>query len=475
MNQDGDAQGIFARRFSAAGVATTGEIPVNTTTAGGQVKPSAAMDADGDFAVAWTGPGDGGTPSAFVRRFTADGTAQGDEMSVATAAELAPDVGLGMSAAGAFVVTWGAYANNQGVFSGDVSARLYTPAGAPAGSAFVVNQTLTGAQTDPSAAMDAQGNFVIAWANYAETGGELDLYASHFNATGARDGNEFLVNTSTAGVQNLPAVALHDGGAIVAWHSNHPGSNAFDVYAQRFRRDDPPAVTGVFLKSSEWSPAFRSFLHARGLGESAFGFSIPAGSQLGIIPWVGINQVSIRFSEDVAVAQDDLSVRGVSNADYAVTAFAYDASTRTATWMLARTLRNDKVLIRLESDAGGVSGGVAPLDGEWTGNAGIPDAFPSGDGIPGGDFSFRINILPGDVNGDRAVSAIDLIDLRRRLVAAGPIDLGLDLNGDGVVNAIDMAALRRWLLSRLPEAEPVNVFAATAPIRRHPPIARSLL
>ena len=61
QNEHGDANlgstSIDARRYSAAGVALTGEFRVNTTTLGNHRFPATAMDSDGDFLVAWAGYG----------------------------------------------------------------------------------------------------------------------------------------------------------------------------------------------------------------------------------------------------------------------------------------------------------------------------------------------------------------------------------------------------------------------------------
>src|SRR4051812_24139351 len=63
-NQDGDGYGIYAQRYSAAGQALprptgvpagqgAGEFRVNTATAQVQKQPSVAIDAGGDFVIAW--------------------------------------------------------------------------------------------------------------------------------------------------------------------------------------------------------------------------------------------------------------------------------------------------------------------------------------------------------------------------------------------------------------------------------------
>jgi hypothetical protein len=60
--------GVFFRRFSAAGVAQTGEVPFNPVTAGNQIRSSAAIDDDGDFVIAWQSYHDGSASGVFARR-----------------------------------------------------------------------------------------------------------------------------------------------------------------------------------------------------------------------------------------------------------------------------------------------------------------------------------------------------------------------------------------------------------------------
>ena len=53
FGQDGASFGVFARRFSSAGVPLAGEFQVNTYTTSSQLTASVAADAGGDFVVAW--------------------------------------------------------------------------------------------------------------------------------------------------------------------------------------------------------------------------------------------------------------------------------------------------------------------------------------------------------------------------------------------------------------------------------------
>jgi hypothetical protein len=249
--------------------------------------------------------------------------------------------------------------------------------------------------------------------------------------------------------------------------SDYLGAPAF-AYAPGVVQVRAPRVTDVFVGGSRWTPAYRQRLAAGGLGDAAFGFRVGAGAgQLDEIPWAGLDRVSVRFDRPVAPELLDLALRGVNRSLYDVTAVAYDATTRTATWSLAAPLPADRVVIELDGDAGGLAapgaGGI--LDGEWADGA----AFPSGDGAPGGDFRFAINVLPADTNRDGRVNASDLLPVRSRLSThiarpgrgAFTYDVRYDLNGDGNINAIDLSlALRNQRLS-LPPPPPVGASLAT--------------
>src|SRR5262245_27123832 len=68
LGQDGNLGGVFARRYSSAGAALTGEIAVNSSTVDAQELPVVAAENDGDFAIAWQSAAqDGNGFGVFVR------------------------------------------------------------------------------------------------------------------------------------------------------------------------------------------------------------------------------------------------------------------------------------------------------------------------------------------------------------------------------------------------------------------------
>jgi hypothetical protein len=241
-----------------------------------------------------------------------------------------------------------------------------------------------------------------------------------------------------------------------------------------------PAVTQVFVGGSAWAAGYRNYLAAQGLGDAKFGYAVPAGAaQLAVLPWGNFNQVSVRFDADVLVLEQDLAVRGVRAPAYATSAFDYDEATHTATWTLAQPVVNDKIVLDLD---GGPDGIISPfavgLDGDWVNGA---DAYPSGDGTPGGDLRFRLNVLGGDVTRDGRVTYVDWLELRRRLARTaaspgptnGPASYSAyhDPSGDGAVGPTDLVMVRRNLLRGLPLTEPAGLTAPSAA----PSINRDLL
>jgi hypothetical protein len=172
-----------------------------------------------------------------------------------------------------------------------------------------------------------------------------------------------------------------------------------------------------------------------------------------------VNQIKIRFSEDVNVQAADLSLSGKNVTAYAFDSYFYDPQSHWATWTLAATLAADRLRIDLDAD------GIDPirdldgnaLDGEWTNNS---DTYASGNGTAGGDFEFLFNILPGDVNGSGQVNYTDYV-YTRSLEGKTTTDNGYlphrDIDGSGVIDATDWQAVLAELWDVLPTGSPAGV------------------
>src|SRR5205823_967480 len=88
--------------------------------------------------------------------------------------------------------------------------ELPPPAGVPRGEGneFRVNTTTAGNQALDSVAMDAAGDLVVAWQNEIGDSRSFDVYAQRYDFSGAARGTEFRVNTTTDGDQREAALAM---------------------------------------------------------------------------------------------------------------------------------------------------------------------------------------------------------------------------------------------------------------------------
>jgi hypothetical protein len=125
---------------------------------------------------------------------------------------------------GNFAVAWESLhqdGSQHGIF-----ARRFDATGARVGSEFRVNTHTTDRQRSPAIASDPEGNFVIVW--ISDHSGDFDVWGGRYDAAGARIGDPFRVNAYTTGHQIAPAVAMDPGGAfVVVWESEgHDGDDS---------------------------------------------------------------------------------------------------------------------------------------------------------------------------------------------------------------------------------------------------------
>ncbi len=197
--QDGEGDGIFARRFDVDGAAidlTT--VPVNTTTAGYQRQPAVAMATSGTWVAAWNG-----------QSTTAGSTS-------------------------------------------DVYARIFPASGLP-GSELVLNSTTTNVQERPAlAVLPFANDFVAVWQSRSQDGDGLGIFARKFGLDGTAKTVEFPVNSRTAGDQRNPTVAVSQTNQVaICWESvGHITAGKPAVACQYLRTADLLPVGNEFLPFS---------------------------------------------------------------------------------------------------------------------------------------------------------------------------------------------------------------------------------
>lgn len=213
-----------------------------------------------------------------------------------------------------------------------------------------------------------------------------------------------------------------------------------------------PKVLNFYVGGSAWLASFKS-----AAGMTSDGYAVPSGAnQLKTLPWINLNRVSVQFNDAVIVDQNDLALYGAASATYTTSGFSYNIGSNVGTWSLPASFGAEKVRARLDAstltaitDAAGNQ-----LDGEWVDGS---SSFSSGNGVQGGDFSFRFNVLPGDVNQNTLVQSNDGLLIQGALLTTpgvGAYTIYKDVNGNGLIQSNDFLNVQSRLLTTLPAGEP---------------------
>ncbi len=190
---------VYQDQFAAA---------YGTGTARETSSATLAVDHDGDYVAVWVrygadDPTDAVGAGVYMRLYDRNDEPLTDEILVNTMAigdQTNPSVA--MDADGDLVVVW--QCENSSVDgSYDVYARRFSSVGVPLDEVeFRVNTTTQLDQVNPAVAMDNSGNFVVVWATGGDSiGYSNDIYGQLYNRQGQALGNEFLING-----QSLPGI-----------------------------------------------------------------------------------------------------------------------------------------------------------------------------------------------------------------------------------------------------------------------------
>jgi hypothetical protein len=168
--QDGSTTGIFGQRFDNLANKIGPEFQVNTYTNLQQDNPDVAVDALGNFAVVWqSNQQDGSSQGVYAQRYTSAGIPVGGEFRInqeTNGQQGYPSVA--MNDGSDMIVAWASQyqdGDNMGVF-----ARRFDPTSAPLEDEFQVNVYTTNMQISEDVGMDDSGDFVVIWESYGQDG-----------------------------------------------------------------------------------------------------------------------------------------------------------------------------------------------------------------------------------------------------------------------------------------------------------------
>ncbi len=258
---DNSSGSIKGQIFDVTGVRIGGEFLVNTTITGAQGFPSNTLLDNGNVLITWNDlSATGGDPSGSAVRaqiVTATGVKVGSEFLVNTETAGAQNgAQVAKLANGNVIVTWVDASATLGDATGtSVKAQIFDQNGAKIGVEFLVNTETAGNQNLANVVALANGNFVVTWQDFSLIGGDAEsssIKAQIFNAAGQKVGTEFLVNTTTAGGQTNPTIAMVGDDFVIAWRDavSINGTSFQTFRGQAYRADGTRLGTEFAMTST---------------------------------------------------------------------------------------------------------------------------------------------------------------------------------------------------------------------------------
>lgn len=248
---------IRVQIFDADGARIGDEFLVDAPPFAGGGDPSIAGLPNGGFIVSWTGRGTV-ADAIYAQVFDSDGARVGpaviDNIQGGTAPAASSITAL---TSGGFFIAWREVDSTVPNSISAIKGQLFDAAANKIGPEFIVNTQNIEAQTLPAVAGLANDGFVATWIDLNVSlgdGSSSSIKAQIFDATGARVGAEFRVNTEVAGLQTVPTVAtLANGNFVITWtdDSRTLGDNdGFSVKAQIYTPSGAP-IGSEFLVNTK--------------------------------------------------------------------------------------------------------------------------------------------------------------------------------------------------------------------------------
>lgn len=216
--------------------------------------PAVSMNAAGDYVVTWRSPDPARGARIHARSFDTSGAARSPLLDVARLGQGIGYHSVTMNAAGSFVVTWNNFTllgliptSNEGLLyigGSTVHARRFGLDGSSNGSILVSTSVTnptplfgTNGTAPPVAAVDAQGNFVVAWEDNTALLRPV-IHARRFRHDGLGIGLKVRVNPLTQANASWPSIGMDAAGNYaIGWATPHQTSpNSYSGHDLHFRR-----------------------------------------------------------------------------------------------------------------------------------------------------------------------------------------------------------------------------------------------
>lgn len=247
--------GVYGQRLSATGGKLGGEFRVNVTTAFNQRSPAIAPLSDGRFVVMWIGEQQRfeNSVDVYARLYTAGGVAASGEILINSGTNVCANPSVAPSSDGGFMVSWMQKDTQVRSNSWDVFTRPFSGNGF-GGVTRRVNTHVFGDQLAPKVSVSGS-DYLVVWTSMGQDGSREGIYGQFLRSDGSLAGGEVRINTTTVSQQIHPTVASDGSGRFIAlWTGFVGGAASFEVQAQRYAIDQtplpPPAPPFVTVLSS---------------------------------------------------------------------------------------------------------------------------------------------------------------------------------------------------------------------------------
>jgi hypothetical protein len=199
--EDKSSKRIMAGLFDPNGSPRTGTFKVNMARISSLTRPSVSMDAVGNFVVTWDGDPDlAGLDDIHARLYDADGTPLGEQFIVNTTvagAQQYPQAAMNDN--GQFVIVWDCRIDPDSESERDIFGQRFDSLSEPVGDEFQINTFVADDQRNPAVGIDSDGQFVAVWQSYAQDTSRYGIFArpgpiigsADFNADGLVDFHDY--------------------------------------------------------------------------------------------------------------------------------------------------------------------------------------------------------------------------------------------------------------------------------------------
>jgi serine/threonine protein kinase len=267
---DGTTGDVFARVFSATGSPAGDEFKVSSFDDSDLRMPVCAAFSDGRVLTLWNSEGQDGSGMGVIGQWlTPDLTRHHAEFVVNSDFRQGNQEWANIAVAedDRFAVVW--QSSGQDGDDSGIVAQFFAADGSREGSSFVVNTLTVGRQRFAAVATGPARRFLVVWesSHASPQGEEYTVYGQLLDAQGERIGNEFTVNTFTEGRQRYPDVVSLPKGYAVVWTSENQDGSRRAVFGQLFDQDAARVgeefQVNSFTAGDQWLPKAAAFPDGR--------------------------------------------------------------------------------------------------------------------------------------------------------------------------------------------------------------------